>query len=127
MRRRVFISVVGGILVRPLNALGQGQELPVIGFLNSASRTPFAQLVAAFHKGLNEQGYTNDWNVKVEESWAEGDENRLMPLARELVQRQVKVMPLPEGSGPQRRRDRRRHRSRCCSFQASIQSNLVSY
>jgi putative tryptophan/tyrosine transport system substrate-binding protein len=97
MRRRVFISVVGGILVRPFNALGQGRELPVIGFLNSASRTPFAQLVAAFHKGLNEQGYTNHWNVKVEESWAAGDENRLMPLAREIVQRQVKVIAATGG------------------------------
>jgi len=97
MRRRVFISVVGGILVRPFNALGQGQRLPVIGFLNSASPTPFAQLVAAFHKGLNEQGYANGRNVKVEESWAEGDESRLMPLARELVQRQVKLIAATGG------------------------------
>jgi putative tryptophan/tyrosine transport system substrate-binding protein len=97
MRRRLFISVVGCMLVRPFNALGQGQQLPVIGFLNSASRKPFAQLVAAFHKGLNEQGYANDRNVKVEESWAEGDESRLMPLARELVQRQVKLIAATGG------------------------------
>ncbi len=97
MRRRVFISVVGGTLVWPFNALGQGQQLPVIGFLNSASPKPFAQLVAAFHKGLNDQGYANDRNIKVEESWAEGDESRLLPLARELVQRQVKLIAATGG------------------------------
>jgi putative tryptophan/tyrosine transport system substrate-binding protein len=60
-------------------------------------REPFAQLVAAFHKGLNEQGYANDWNVRVEESWAEGDESRLIPLARELVERKVKLIAATGG------------------------------
>jgi putative tryptophan/tyrosine transport system substrate-binding protein len=97
MRRRVFITMAGGMLVQPFNAFGQGQQVPVIGFLNSASPKPFAQLVAAFHKGLNEQGYANDWNVKVEESWADGDESRLMPLARELVERKVKLIAATGG------------------------------
>src|SRR5215475_13169411 len=97
MRRRAFITMVGGLLVRPFNAFGQGQPVPLIGFLNSASREPFAQLVAAFHKGLNEQGYASDWNVKVEESWAQGDESRLVPLARELVERKVKLIAATGG------------------------------
>ncbi len=97
MRRRDFITMVGGSLSWPFNALAQGADLPTIGFLNSASRRPFAQLVAAFHKGLNEQGYVDGRNVKVEESWAEGDEDRLAPLARELVQRKVKVIAATGG------------------------------
>ena len=97
MRRRAFITMVGGLLVRPFNAFGQGQPVPLIGFLNSASREPFAQLVTAFHKGLNEQGYASDWNVKVEESWAQGDESRLVPLARELVERKVKLIAATGG------------------------------
>jgi putative tryptophan/tyrosine transport system substrate-binding protein len=71
--------------------------MAVIGFLNSGSLKPFAQRVAAFHKGLKEQGYANDRNVKVEESWAEGDENRLMPLARELVEKKVKLIAATGG------------------------------
>jgi putative tryptophan/tyrosine transport system substrate-binding protein len=46
---------------------------------------------------LNDQGYANDRNVKVEESWAQGDESRLLPLARELVQRQVKLIAATGG------------------------------
>jgi len=91
------MTLVGGSLAWPFDVLAQGQEIPTIGFLNSASRKPFAQLVAAFHKGLNEQGYSDGRNVKVEESWAEGDEARLTPLARELVQRKVNLIAATGG------------------------------
>lgn len=89
--------MVGASSLWPFNAHAQGPDLPTIGFLNSASRPPFAQLVAAFHKGLNEQGYVDGRNVKIEESWAEGDEGRLASLARELVQRKVKVIAATGG------------------------------
>jgi len=97
MRRRDFITLVGCGVVCPFNALAQGLDVPIIGFLNSGSREPFAQLVAAFHKGLNEQGYVDGQNVKVEESWGEGDEARLTPLARDLVQRRVKLIAATGG------------------------------
>ena len=97
MRRRDFITLVGGTLAWPLGALAQEPAMPVIGFLNSASPKPFAQLVAAFHKGLNELGYVKDQNLKVEERWAEGDENRLMPLVRDLVQRKVNLIAATGG------------------------------
>jgi hypothetical protein len=57
MRRRDVITLVGGGLAWPLDALVQGSAIPLIGFLNSESPKPFAQLVAAFRQGLNEQGY----------------------------------------------------------------------
>ena len=97
MKRRDFMTLVGGSLAWPFNALAQGPDTPVIGFLNSASRKPFAGLVAAFHKGLNEQRFWDGRNVKVEESWAEGDENRLMPLLRDLIQRKVKLIAATGG------------------------------
>jgi ABC-type uncharacterized transport system substrate-binding protein len=97
MRRRDFMTLVGGSLAWPFNALAQGPDTPVIGFLNSASRKPFAALVAAFHKGLNEQRFWDGRNVKVEESWAEGDEDRLTSLARDLVQRKVNVIAATGG------------------------------
>jgi putative ABC transport system substrate-binding protein len=71
--------------------------MPVIGFLNSASRKPFEQLVAAFHKGLREWDYVQNRNVKVEERWAEGDENRLQAMANELVSHQVDVIAATGG------------------------------
>jgi putative ABC transport system substrate-binding protein len=97
MRRRDFISLVGCCVVFPFGAFAQGLDVPTIGFLNSGSQKPFAQLVAAFHKGLNEQGYVDGRNVKVEESWGEGDEARLTPLARDLVQRKVKLIAATGG------------------------------
>jgi putative ABC transport system substrate-binding protein len=97
MRRRDFIAMVGGSFAWPFDVLAQAPDTPTIGFLNSASRKPFTQLLAAFHKGLNEQSYVDGRNVKVEESWAEGDEGRLTPLARGLVQRNVKLIAATGG------------------------------
>jgi putative tryptophan/tyrosine transport system substrate-binding protein len=97
MRRRDFITLVGGSIVLPFNALAQGPDTPTIGFLNSASRKPFAQLVSAFHKGLNERGYFDGQNVKIEEGWAEGDDGRLASLVKDLVQRKVNLIAATGG------------------------------
>jgi putative tryptophan/tyrosine transport system substrate-binding protein len=97
MRRRDIIALLGGGLVCPLDALAQGSATPVIGFLNSESSKPFAELVAAFRQGLNEQGYVDGRNVKIEELWAEGDENRLAALAREFVDRKVNLIAATGG------------------------------
>lgn len=59
MRRRDVITLLGGGLAWPLDGLAQGSAVPVVGFLNSESPKPFAQLVAAFRQGLNEQGYVD--------------------------------------------------------------------
>jgi putative tryptophan/tyrosine transport system substrate-binding protein len=97
MRRRDIITLLGSGLVCPLDALAQGPATPVIGFLNSESSKPFAELVAAFRQGLNEQGYVDGRNVKIEERWAEGDENRLAALAREFVDRKVNLIAATGG------------------------------
>lgn len=97
MRRRDFITLVGGSLVWPLDACVQEPATPVIGFLNSASPKPFAQLVAAFHRGLSEHGYEEGRNLKVEYRWAEGDENRLKAMAYDLVSRRVALIAATGG------------------------------
>jgi putative tryptophan/tyrosine transport system substrate-binding protein len=97
MRRRDIITLLGSGLVCPLDALAQGSAAPVIDFLNSESSKPFAELVAAFRQGLNEQGYVDGRNVKIEERWAEGDESRLAALARELVDRKVNLIAATGG------------------------------
>ena len=97
MRRREFITLIGGAAASPIVSHAQQPALPVIGFLHSGSPKPNVNLVTAFRNGLNEAGYSDDKNVTIEFLWAEGRYDRLAELAADLVRRQVKVII---GGGP---------------------------
>ena len=91
MRRRTFISLLGGAAAWPL-AAGAQPATPVIGFLATGSSAGWAHFVAAFRQGLKETGYEEDRNVAIEFRWAEGQGSRLPALAAELAGRSVSAI-----------------------------------
>jgi putative tryptophan/tyrosine transport system substrate-binding protein len=92
MRRREFISVLGGAVAAwALAALAQ-PATPVIGFLNVASPDGYRPSVAAFHDGLKQSGFVAGENVAIEYRWADGHYDRLADMAADLVTRQVSVI-----------------------------------
>ena len=93
MRRREFISLIGGVAATwPLAVRAQQPALPVIGFINSGwSGEPYPPL-SAFIKGLGETGFVEGSNVAIEYRWAEGRHERLPALIADLVQRKVSVI-----------------------------------
>jgi len=91
LRRRQFITLLGGAAAWPLAARAQ-QARPVIGFLNSTSPHGYARPLSAFLKGLSEAGYVERQNVAIEYRWAEGHNDRLSAMMADLVHRQVAVI-----------------------------------
>jgi putative tryptophan/tyrosine transport system substrate-binding protein len=101
MRRRDFIKVIAGSAAAlPLAARAQQTAMPVIGYLQSASPSYFAQFSDAVRQGLNEIGYVEGQNVVIERRSAEGHYDRLAALATGLVDRQVAVILAAGGSDP---------------------------
>jgi ABC-type uncharacterized transport system substrate-binding protein len=97
MRRREFITLLGGAAAVPLlqSFTALAQQQPVVGLLHSASQAAFARYLATFRKGLAEQGYVEGQNVVIEQRWAEDHFDRLPELAADLVHRRVNVIAVP--------------------------------
>ncbi len=94
MRRREFITLLGGAGAALPVALAQAQqpELPVVGFLFGTTKESALPYLPGLHRGLKEIGYTEGQNVAVQYRWADMNFDRLPALADELVQRRVAVI-----------------------------------
>jgi putative tryptophan/tyrosine transport system substrate-binding protein len=90
MRRREFITLVGGAVLRPLVAHAQQPKIPVVGYLSSVPSD--TEALAAFRQGLADFGFIEDQNVTVLYRYANGEYERLPVLAVDLVDRQVDVI-----------------------------------
>jgi putative ABC transport system substrate-binding protein len=95
MRRRDLIAALGGAAASPMLGLrgahAQQPTMPVVGFLRTSTFARSEHLVAAFHKGLAEFGFTEGRNVAIEYRWTVNSAE-LPALAAELVRRQVAVI-----------------------------------
>jgi len=119
MRRRAFISLIGGVAaVWALCAHAQQQGIPVVGMLSESAEV-YSHLAEAARLGLKDESFVDGQNVRIEYRWAAGRDEQLPTMAVELVNRPVafgrQFPPRPQ-----------QQQFPLYSLQQAIQSNLAS-
>ena len=89
MKRREFIKLLSGAVTALPSYAALAQQIPLVGFLNSASPDTYRFNADSFREGLAKAGFVEGKNVRVEERWARGDYDALPALAAELVAKGV--------------------------------------
>jgi len=92
MKRRQFITLLGGAAAWPLAARAQQAKLPTIGFLGSSTPLAMSQWVAAFLQRLRDLNWIEGRTVALEYRWAEGRSSRAAEIAAEFVRLKVDVI-----------------------------------
>jgi hypothetical protein len=98
LKRREFLTLIGGTAAWPLQAQAQQAALPVIGFLDVRSADAMSSRLRAFRLGLKDTGYVEGENVAFSYHFAENQTDRLPELAADLVRRQVAVIAATAGN-----------------------------
>jgi ABC-type uncharacterized transport system substrate-binding protein len=93
MRRREFITFVGGVAAFPLAVRAQQTIAPTLGVLLVENREPFSRL---FSEGLRDLGYINGQNIRIEFRSAQGNLGQLPELAADLVRLKVDIIVASE-------------------------------
>jgi putative tryptophan/tyrosine transport system substrate-binding protein len=101
MKRREFIALFGGAAAAPLafpySASAQQPAMPVVGYLQSRSAAGASHLMAAFREGLQDSGFIDGQNVRIEFRWGDGHFDRMPALAKELAAIPVAVLAATGG------------------------------
>jgi putative ABC transport system substrate-binding protein len=92
IRRREFITLLGGAAAWPVAARAQQPAMPVIGFLNPTTPEALAEPMRGLRQGLKDAGYVEGENLTIEYRWADNQAERLPAMAAELVRRRVNLI-----------------------------------
>jgi putative ABC transport system substrate-binding protein len=92
LKRREFITLIGGAAAWPAAARGQQAAVPVVGYISGASREDSEYYLGALRQGLRETGFAEGRNVTIEARFADDHYERLPMLAADLIERRVTVM-----------------------------------
>jgi putative tryptophan/tyrosine transport system substrate-binding protein len=95
LKRREFITVLGGAAAWPLAVRAQQPGVPVVGFLRGGTPAGGANLLAAFRKGLSEAGFVEGRNLAIEFRWGLDSRERRAEAAADMVRRKVDVIVAP--------------------------------
>jgi putative tryptophan/tyrosine transport system substrate-binding protein len=95
IRRREFITLLGGAAAWPEVARAQQPAMPVIGYLSARTPGDSVEVLAEFRRGLAETGFVEGQNVGIEYRWLEGRYNLLSEMIGDLVRRRVAVIAIP--------------------------------